>query len=666
MKLTRNIKAISRLALILLLLIFTTFGALISYLWVVGYYESLYIQIPETPTIAITNATFSSQNTTFFNVTFLNPTFSASEEPAEITGVTVSTRDGVSHNLTAVDPSLPLQLFRGESKTFRCIWNWANYTGQNITIHASLAEGSGANFQSETPLVDLNIADVFFNSTISINHFNMTVKNSEDSATYVNLTRIDVIAGTVKKEGVPTSISLPYSLDQNSSVTLKCSWNWTNYQNTSVTVIVRTLQGYASYRTYTTPNPVTLEVTDVVFDETDTNQFKVTVKNSEDSPTYVNITRITVTLENATVQEINGTIAVPSFNATNPCVLNQNSSIMFTCPWNWTSYRDKNASITVHTSQGFTTSRVQHTPSLLNITDVAFDVADTNHFNVTIKHSTHSFEEFVNITNIAVTLENGIPQDLSVVGPPFFGYALNRSESVTFKCIWNWAGQRGKNVTVAAYALQGYSAYYKKATSSSVVLNVCNVSFSFAEMTRFNVTVENSKFSLEYVFLTRMAVVLDNGTVRNVTAIPALSLPYVLHPNQSVVFTCSWNWARYSGKDVAVVVYTFQGYEGRGTAPMPLVITDAVFNLTDTHHFNFTVQNSVSSIASTNITRITVRTGNESEIVLIETNYTLSLNSSVTFMCSWGWLAYQGQDVTISVYTSEGYRASATYRLPSE
>lgn len=167
-----------------------------------------------------------------------------------------------------------------------------------------------------------------------------------------------------------------------------------------------------------------------------------------------------------------------------------------------------------------------------------------------------------------------------------------------------------------------------------------------------------------------MAVVLDNGTLRNVTTVQALSLPYVLHPNQSATFTCSWNWAHYSGKEVTVIVYTSQGYEGRGTAPMPLVIPDALFNLTDTYHFNFTVQNTMSSITPTNVTRITVRPPNATEIDINETipslNYTLSLNSSVTFTCSWDWLAYKGQDVTISAYTSEGYKASATYRIPSE
>jgi len=193
-------------------------------------------------------------------------------------------------------------------------------------------------------------------------------------------------------------------------------------------------------------------------------------------------------------------------------------------------------------------------------------------------------------------------------------------------------------------------------------------------MTHFNATVENSKFSLEYVLLTRMAVVLDNGTTRNVTAIPALSLPYVLHPNQSAMFTCSWNWARYSGKGITVVAYTSQGYEGHGTAPMPLVITDALFfNITERYYFNCTVQNSMSSITSANITRITVSVknvlGNITEIIP-PLNYTLGLNSSVTFTCSWNWrdwqLAFPGIDVTISAYTFEGYKASATYTLPSE
>jgi len=326
----------------------------------------------------------------------------------------------------------------------------------------------------------------------------------------------------------------------------------------------------------------------------------------------------------------------------------------------------------VYTLQGFRTNRTQHTPSPLNITDVAFDVADTNHFNVTIKYSVYSFEESVNITRIAVRVEDGPEIPLTETTPPLNNNTVSRNSSLTFTCVWNWASQRGKNVTVAAYT-QDYSAHHKKTTPSPVVLNVRNVSFSFTDMTRFNVAVENSEFSLEYVLLTRMAVILDNGTVRNVTAIPELSLPCVLHPNHSATFTCSWRWARYSGKGVTVVAYTFQGYEARDTAPMPLVITDVLFNLTDTEHFNLTVQNSMSSISSTNITRITLKVANEPEIDLNETipslNYTLSPNSSVTFTCSWDWeflLPFPGLKITISVYTSEGYKASTTYTLPTE
>ena len=106
---------------------------------------------------------------------------------------------------------------------------------------------------------------------------------------------------TLKSEDIEPP--LPMRLDPDSSVALKCSWNWANYQNTSAKVAVNTLQGYTNQTTKLTPLPVTLEVTKVDFDFTNTTFFDVTVRNNEVSPTYLNITRITVTIENQTVRE---------------------------------------------------------------------------------------------------------------------------------------------------------------------------------------------------------------------------------------------------------------------------------------------------------------------------------------------------------------------------
>lgn len=220
MKLIRNAVGISTLIFILLLLVAVIVGAVLSYMWTMGYYVSLELRLPENPTITVTNVAFDPQDPTFFDLTLLNPSFSPFS--VSVTQVMVSTEDGVLDDV-AVDPTLPYELSIGESKTLRCTWNWANYTDKNVNIHVFVADGSGATFQAKTPLVELAITGVIFNSTISVTHFNMTVQNSASSATYVNLTSMTV---NVNDETLPineTDPSLPYPLDPNSSRTFVCS-----------------------------------------------------------------------------------------------------------------------------------------------------------------------------------------------------------------------------------------------------------------------------------------------------------------------------------------------------------------------------------------------------------------------------------------------------------
>ena len=246
MKLIRNTVGLSTLMHILLLLVAAIVGAFLSYMWTVGYYISLEAQLPEAPTVTITDVTFDPQDSTLFNLTLLNPSFSPSSASAE--QVMVSTEDGMLDNVTVI-PTLPQELSIGKYKTLRCFWNWANHTDKNLKIHVFIADGSGANFQAKTPLVDLIITDVVFNSTIGVNHFNMTVQNSASSVTHIAVSGVTVdteIVGNVTP-------ALPYTLFPNASIAFTCPLNWTDYQGNEVTVKVETLQGYAAYYIRTIP-----------------------------------------------------------------------------------------------------------------------------------------------------------------------------------------------------------------------------------------------------------------------------------------------------------------------------------------------------------------------------------------------------------------------------
>jgi hypothetical protein len=548
-------KAISKLLFVLLLLIALIVGAILSYLWVVGYYVSLYQVYPEGVTVNITDYAFDHQNTSYFNVTIQCPTSYASKETADITGITVSTEDGVHHDVNSTDPSLPFKFqHKGESQTFKCLWNWANYTGETIKIIAFLANGSGPTFEAKTPLVDLRITDVGFNSTISVTRFNMTVQNSPSSVTYVNITEISIDSEPIPPENL--SIHIPYPLNPDESASFRCMWNWINYQNTSVTVAVRTLQGYMNSTTVVTPLPVTLEITKVDFNPANTTCFNVTVRNGEGSPTYVNVTKITATMENGTVQEINGTKVSPQIKPS-PYPLNPNTTETFNCPWNWTRYWGKNVTITVHTLQNFTVQYAGATPSPINITAVVFDPVSTDEFNMTVNNSKFYFAN-ITITDITLTVENETFTINGTEVKPFpLPYQLIPNSSITFVCPWNWTGYQGNNVTIIVRSLENYATHFTKVTSKRVILAITGVLFDPINTTGFNFTVWNSNSSVENATISNVTITLENGTITpNV-----LSASQTVSRNSSVTFRCQWDWTNYRGENITITVYAEEGYE---------------------------------------------------------------------------------------------------------
>jgi len=549
MKFIRDLKAISKLLLILLLLLAMIVGAILSYIWVMGYFITLESVIPEKTTVSISNVTFFPQNTSYFSVTLLNPSYSPKE--AQVTEIVASTGEEI-HNITEVSPLLPYRLKKGEEETFECKWTWANYTGETAKIIAFIADGSGPTFETETPLVELKVTDIRFNSSLGVTHFNMTVHNSASSVTHVNITDIEVAEERLRSGDIVPS--LPIRLDPDSSVALKCNWNWTNYQNTSVTVAVRTLQGYVNYTTKVTPLPVTLEIIDVDFSPTNTIRFNVTIRNDGGSPTHVDIKAMTVTMENGTVQEIDGTKVLPQIHPS-PYPLNPNATETFKCPWNWIRYWGRNVTITVNTLQDFSMQYAVTTPSPINITNVVFDPALTNQFNVTVDNS-----EFhptnVNIGDITLTVENETFQISGTEVQPFpLPHSLSPNSNITFVCPWNWTNYQGKRVTVIVRSIENYSTQFTKVTSKRVILAIASILFDPVDTTGFNVTVRNSDSSLEDAYLSTVTVTLEKETIKTI------SFSYTLSPNSTVTIPCSWDWTDYRGNNITITVHATKGYE---------------------------------------------------------------------------------------------------------
>lgn len=340
MRLIHDVKGVSKLIFILLLLVSFIVGALLSYIWTMGYYAPLEFHLPSQGSVTIDKVEFFAENATFFNVTVLNPSYSPSK--VTIKQIMVSTNDGLLYK--ADNPSLPLTLAPSYSHNFRAYWNWGNYTGQTVNVIAVVTDGSGATFQARTPSMNLAITSVNFYPEVSVTYFNITVESIQ-STTFVNIKTISV-NGVEVTTVAPT---LPYRFEPNASATFKVERNWTDLQGKTVTVALNTLQGYEAYRTETAPPPVVLTVTSLVFNTTDTLHFNITIHNNATSPAKVDITKVTVYLLG---QIINTTEISPQQ------LLQPNSEITLTCSWDWSSYQGKNTSVTVtvQTLQGFEVS----------------------------------------------------------------------------------------------------------------------------------------------------------------------------------------------------------------------------------------------------------------------------------------------------------------------
>jgi len=361
MRLARNVTGISKIILILLLLIAFIAGALFSYVYTMGYYAPSEFLIPDKPVFSIQSAEFSKHDTSFFDVTVVNPSYSQSD--VNITRIEArTTDDNRIHVITSTVPQTPSPLLKGHSQTFRAYWNWANYTGIKlpytdtpVEIRVFLQDGRGEIFELKKPLLNLILTELKFDQSISVNHFNVTVQNPVSSETYVNVTAFAIAGNTVPTDKVTPG--LPYTLNPGDARVFQCYYNWTKFMNQNTTINVRTRQGYMSQGSLLLPKPVTLNITQIAFNATVTAQdFNVTVTNHVNSSTYVDIDRITVTVDQQTPVNVTQWTPYPSSR------LDTNASVLLVCAWDWSTHTGKLVKITVYTSQGFIASKETQIP----------------------------------------------------------------------------------------------------------------------------------------------------------------------------------------------------------------------------------------------------------------------------------------------------------------
>ncbi len=346
MKVAKNLKAISKILFILLLLLALIIGSIFSYLILAGYYLNLRIEVPEKNTISVISTGLDTQNTEAFNITILNPTYSPAE--ATIKEIWVATADNTVHQVTDIDPQLPYTLGKGEEETYNCDWDWGDYTSQILKIIVLVEDGSGAVYEIGTAMVGLEVTSTVFNSEYS-EHFNVSIRNAAGSTSDFNVTKITVTMENGTEFQVrQITPSIPKLLEIGTTTTFKCEWDWTTYRGMNVTVNAFTSEGYAFHRTTTTPKKAQLTITDPVFDTTNMTYFNITVFNSEYSIDVANLTTVELVFSNYTSLELS-VEAPPDLPYTIPI----GESVTLKCLWDWSNSRQETVGIYVKTPEGY-------------------------------------------------------------------------------------------------------------------------------------------------------------------------------------------------------------------------------------------------------------------------------------------------------------------------
>lgn len=553
MRMLINKKAVSTLILIILLLCFMVFGALISYLWVMGNYYNM----PENTTLLIvTDAAFPVNNATYFNVTILNPSNSVSD--VNITAIRLSAEEkGEIYNITTTEPPelLPFLIRRGTKQSFKCITNWSNVAGETVKIEPVTANASTKSYSYTTPNVKLKLTPNF-DVTQSVEYFNLTIENSAESIINLTISQVMILGSAIN-----TTPPLPYVLPPNQTEIFRCERNWEDLMGVNATIKVRTEEGYESTCTTNELLGAALYIDEIKFDYEDTSYFNLTVSSSQYSTATQILSKINLTLQDNTTITLNTNPPLDII----PIGVQSNQSLTIKCYWNWNERRNETITVSVYTKQGFTApTKNETTPSAVvwNITDVKFDLDYPDHFLVNVTNMRCSLNE-INVTGIL------LDGNATLMDPPYA--VLTKGTYAMFNCSLSWGYLIGKNVNVTVLTEGGSNVskiiaissvglkMLDKPVISELVIPELNITIPYV-----NITIWNSNNSLQNVTVTRITFETENSTYEidgSLTYPQLVPNGYVLKVGENATVVCLWNWSSFLGFRLKVTIYTAEGYQ---------------------------------------------------------------------------------------------------------
>ena len=494
----------------------------------------------------------------------------------------------------------------------------------------------------------LIVEDVVF-PVSDARYFNVTILNPSNSVLDVNITAISL---SVKEKDEVYNVTtaepaLPFLLSIGTRCTFKCLRNWSDLAGETVRVEPVTANASTKSYSYITPN-VKLNVSPEFDASQSIEYFNLIVENSAEPSINLTISEIKLFALSLNV--------TPSL----PYILPPNQTQIFRCDFNWEDLRGENATITVETSEGYesvyTTSELPS--AVLYIDEVKFDYADTTYFNLTIVSSEESTVT-AKLNKINLTLSDGTTITLDTVPPlDIIPIYVPPNESLTIRCNLNWTEHRDEKITVKAYTEQGFTLSGKLSTTPpAIVWEITDVTFDLDDVERFWVNVTNTPCSLQSVNVTEIRL---NNNVTEIT--PSY---WDIAAGEEKRFSCAFNWTSFKGETVTITVETADGltiFKSKSLPSVELKILNASFNASeDGKYFNVTIGNVEESLFNVTGSRIVISLENETIYESRGVGIPIKVGENVTLIFSMNWSLFENQEVTISVYTEEGFEATAKF-----
>jgi hypothetical protein len=535
-----------------------------------------YYNMPENTTfLVVTDVVFPANNATYFNVTILNPSNSISD--ANIAQIYLNVHGkNETLNVTTTEPSLPFLIRRGTEQTFSCKENWGRIAGEMVTVELELEDVTIGKYSYSTPKVITPKVKIEltpnFDISQSVEYFNLTIKNSEESVINITISEIRVLDNLVN-----ATPALPYVLAPNQEEIFRVEQNWQIMMGLNVTLAVKTEEGYeASYTTNELPISI-IYVGEIKFDYADTSYFNLTVISSEESNEDTTISRINLTVRDEPPISLN--TSYPTNINVVPLMLIRKQSMIIKCLWDWNIYRNEVITLNIYTREGLTSpAQTAITPNevVWNITDVRFDLDDVEHFSVNVENMLCSLRN-VTVTQI---LLNGRNVDMTASST-----TLPNGAQEIFNCTISWRDFRGKTTNVTVVTTEG--SISRLLEIPAVKLEILEENLVFGDfqdsatgitVPYINITILNSNNSLYDVTIVQIILQTRNDTyvIYNNTAYrhdnnilyprlrPEEYAPtgYPLKIGETITFVCSWNYESYRTSDpITVTIYTAEGFQ---------------------------------------------------------------------------------------------------------